>query len=40
MRYIITAICSGYEVFVLQRRMMKMQKLAEDEIGREPVLSR
>jgi len=33
-RYIITPMCSrGYEVFVLQRRIMKMQKLAEEEIG-------
>lgn len=33
-RYIITPMCSrGYEVFVLQRRIIKMQKLAEEEIG-------
>lgn len=33
-RYIITPMCSsGYEVYVLQRRIMKMQKLAEEEIG-------
>ncbi len=33
-RYVITPMCStGYEVYVLQRRIMKMQKLAEEEIG-------
>jgi len=33
-RYIITPMCSsGYEVYVLQRRILKMQRLAEEELG-------
>ncbi|HIQ23955.1 MAG TPA: phosphoenolpyruvate carboxylase [Pyrodictium delaneyi] len=33
-KYIITPMCSsGYEVYVLQRRILKMQRLAEEELG-------
>lgn len=33
-KYIITPMCSsGYEVYVLQRRIFKIQRLAEEELG-------